>query len=59
MSFYRFMDILDKFTIENKDIDFREIEVKCNKVLGREYVVLNKGNKVLQVITLQNEELME
>ena len=54
MSFYRFMEILDEFTIENKDLDFRELEVKCNKILDTEQVFIKKGNRILRVITLKN-----
>jgi len=54
MSFYRFMEILDEFTIENKDLDFRELEVKCNKIMNIEQVFIKKGNKVVRVITLKD-----
>ena len=54
MSFYRFMEILDEFTIKNKDLDFRELEVKCNKIMNTEQVFIKKGNKVVMVITLRN-----
>ena len=57
MSFYRFMSILDEFTIENKDLDFRELEVKCNKIIDTEQVFIKKGNKVLRVITLRNGDV--
>ena len=54
MSFYRFMEILDEFAIENKDLDFRELEVKCNKIMNTEQVFIKKGNKFVRVITLRN-----
>ena len=57
MSFYRFMEILDKFVIENKDLDFRELEVKCNKIMNTEQVFIKKGNKVVRVITLRNGDV--
>lgn len=57
MSFYRFMEILDEFVIENKDLDFRELEVKCNKILNTEQVFIKKGNKVVRVITLRNGDV--
>ena len=59
MSFYRFMEILDQFTIENKDLDFRELEVKCNKTMTTEQLFIKKGNKVVRVITLNNKEFQE
>lgn len=57
MSFYRFMSILDEFTIENKDLDFRELEVKCNRILNTEQVFIKKGNKVVRVIILRNGDV--
>lgn len=57
MSFYRFMEILDEFAIENKDLDFRELEVKCNKIMNTEQVFIKKGNKVVRVITLRNGDV--
>ena len=57
MSFYRFMSILDEFTIENKDLDFRELEVKCNKIMNTEQVFIKQRNKVLRVITLRNGDV--
>ncbi len=57
MSFYRFMEILDEFAIENKDLDFRELEVKCNKIMNTEQVFIKKGNKVVRVITLRNGDM--
>lgn len=57
MSFYRFIEILDEFAIENKDLDFRELEVKCNKIMNTEQVFIKKGNKVVRVITLRNGDV--
>lgn len=55
MSFYKFMSILDKFCIEKaEEYDFRELEVKCNKIMNTEQVFIKKGNKVVRVITLRN-----
>lgn len=57
MSFYKFMSILDEFIIENKDLDFKELEVKCNRIFDIEQVFIKKENKVLRVITLRNGDI--
>lgn len=57
MSFYRFMEILDDFTIVYQDLDFRELEVKCTKIMNTEQIFIKKGNKVLKVITLKNGDV--
>ena len=59
MSFYRFIEILDQVMVENKDLDFRELEVKCHKTLDVEQIFIKKGNKIVRVITLNNKELQE
>ena len=57
MSFYRFMEILDEFIVENQSLDFRKLEVRCNKIMNTEQVFIKKGNKVVRVITLRNGDV--
>ena len=46
MNFYDFMSILDKFCIEKKDLDFREIEVHCNRILNTEVFFISDKDKI-------------
>lgn len=60
MNYYELMDRLDKFCLEYKDLDFREMPVTCNKVAGVECLCIkDMEGMILETIVLNKEELNE
>lgn len=59
ISFYDFMNALDKFTIENaEEYDFRDLSVHCNKIMDVEVLYLkDKGGGIVSVWNLGDEKL--
>lgn len=45
MNFYEFMDKMDKFCLENQDFDYRNMEVHCCKILGKEFFYIDYDGK--------------
>jgi hypothetical protein len=60
MSFYEFMAILDKITIEECDKDFRNWEVRCNRILDRDFLYikdLEQNGKIIHTIVLDDGKM--
>lgn len=59
VSFYDFISVLDKFTIEKaEEYDFRDLSVHCNRIMDIELLFLkDKVGDVIQVWILGDEKL--
>lgn len=56
MSFYDFMAVLDKFCLDNQDLDFREMEVFIVNGMNLELLVIkSKKGRIIEVINLMED----